>query len=140
MSRTTAATRSTRIRLTLEATGERDESSGYRHKWTSTARIGLLTATGRNAREAAAQLVDMLEALAWSSGAMEALAREHAARMEVYREEAIELGVEAALARMGIRARGGDPDAPQVMDLDIPDEAEIAAPCATDPGAPRCGS
>lgn len=53
MTRHTATTRISKSRLVLEVEIYRDETSGYRHQWTTTARFGLLTAQGPNTREAA---------------------------------------------------------------------------------------
>lgn len=84
MTRHTAPTRNVVARLSLEATGERDESSSYRHKWVTRLRLGELTAEGPNAREAADNLAAELLALASCPEAIEALAmfrmRLHAAR------------------------------------------------------------
>lgn len=114
MTRHTATERKVTIAITLRATGERNESDSYRHKWTTTARLGLLQATGANVSEVKARLEGQIEALLRSPGAMAALAAEENTRFELYRREAPVLGEEAALQRLRIRACGRDPDAPQV--------------------------
>ena len=43
MTRHTATTRSSKAKLVLEVQVDRDETSGYRHQWTTTARLGLLS-------------------------------------------------------------------------------------------------
>ena len=74
MTRHTAPTRKVAARLVLEAAGERDESSGYRHEWVTRLRIGELTAEGPNAREAVDNLAAELLALASCPEAVQALA------------------------------------------------------------------
>jgi len=114
MTRHSPTRRPVRIPLTLEARGARDESDSYRHKWTTTASIGLLEATGANVAEVREALLRKLEALVYSPGAAAALAAEDAARYQIFLAEQAELGTEAALARHRIRACGRDPDATQV--------------------------
>ena len=84
MTRYTATTRRTAGVVRLEVTGERDESSSYRHKWVTRLRLGELTAEGPNTREAVDNLADELRALASCPEAVQALAmaraREIAAR------------------------------------------------------------
>lgn len=106
--------RPVRISLTLEARGARDESDSYRHKWTTTARVGLLEVTGANVAEVKAVLLGKLEALVNSPGAAAALEAEEAARYQIFLAERPTLGIEAALARLRARAAGRDPDAAQV--------------------------
>ena len=60
MTRYTATTRRTAGVVRLEVTGERDESSSYRHKWVTRLRLGELTAEGPNTREAVDNLADEL--------------------------------------------------------------------------------
>ncbi len=111
MTRHAAPTRSSSGTLRLEVRVERDESSGYRHEWTTTLRFGLLTGTGRNQREAAEMLADRIAALAWSEGAQSALVAEQQAIGEIYIAEVKIFGVDAAAERASMRARGQDPDA-----------------------------
>ena len=114
MTRHTATSRKVSIALTLRATGERDESDPYRHRWTTTARIGLPQETGPNIGEVREKLMTVLEALINSPGAVAALRAEQDARVKIYVVEAAALGPEAAMQRLRIRACGRDPDAPQV--------------------------
>ena len=114
MTRHSPTHRRVTARLVLEARGTRDESDSYRHKWTTTASVGLLTATGPNLAAVREQLQAKLEALVNSPGAAAALEAEDAARYQIFLAEQVELGTEAALARHRIRACGRDPDATQV--------------------------
>ena len=75
MTRHTATTHRTAGVVRLEATGERDESSSYRHKWVTRLRLGELTAEGANTREAVDRLAVELLALASCPEALQALAR-----------------------------------------------------------------
>ena len=69
MTRHTATTRSSTAKLTLEVQVDRDETSGYRHRWTTTVRFGLLRAIGPNLRDALAKLASEIQGLAESPGA-----------------------------------------------------------------------
>lgn len=109
MTRHTATTRSSKGRLVLEVDIYRDETSGYRHQWTTTARLGLLTAQGPNTREALAWLADKLTALAHSAGAETALIAEVAAAHTHYDADVVAFGVDVASERMRARIRGLDP-------------------------------
>lgn len=116
MTRHTATHRRSKVRLVLEARTTRDESSGYRHKWTTTATFGLLTASGPNTREAVEKLLAQLTALAHSQAAEEALARETHGRMEIFRAEVETHGAGVAELRLRARQRGEDPDRPVVTE------------------------
>lgn len=76
MTRHTAMEKRGRAPLRLDVTTERDETSGYRHKWTTTVRLGLLSASGPNLRAALAGLEAELLALACSEAAASAVAAE----------------------------------------------------------------
>ena len=112
MTRHTATTRSSTAKLVLEVTIERDETSGYRHQWTTTARLGLLTARGPNTRDALAGLVDQITALVHSAGAEAALVAEAAAAHAHYLAELPTFGQATAAERMRLRLRGIDPARP----------------------------
>lgn len=78
MTRHTAPIRRVTARITLEAEGERDESDPYRHKWSTTLRFGLLSASGPNLAAAREALEAELLALASSDAATTALSVERA--------------------------------------------------------------
>lgn len=81
MTRYTDTIRRTAGIIRLEATGERDESDPYRHKWVTRLRFGLLSAEGPNTRGAVEYLEAELRALASCSEAIEALAQARARKM-----------------------------------------------------------
>ena len=76
MTRYTATEKNGRARLGLDVTTDRDETSGYRHKWTTTVRLGLLSASGPNLKTALANLEAEVLALVSSEAARSALAAE----------------------------------------------------------------
>lgn len=76
MTRYTATEKNGRARLALDVTTDRDETSGYRHKWTTTVRLGLLSASGPNLKTALANLETEVLALVSSEAARSALAAE----------------------------------------------------------------
>jgi hypothetical protein len=76
MTRHTATEKRGRALLRLVVTTERDEASGYRHQWTTTVRLGLLSGSGPNLKAALAGLEADLLALASSEAATSALAAE----------------------------------------------------------------
>lgn len=76
MTRYTATEKNGRARLGLDVTTNRDETSGYRHKWTTTVRLGLLSASGPNLKTALANLEAEVLALVNSEAARSALAAE----------------------------------------------------------------
>jgi hypothetical protein len=100
MTRRTATMRNSKARLVLEVDLHRDETSGYRHQWTTTARLGLLSAQGPNTRDAIAGLADKLAALAHSAGAEAALIAEGAAAHAHYVAELPTFGQAIAVERM----------------------------------------
>ena len=75
MTRYTDTIRRTAGIIRLEATGERDESDPYRHKWVTRLRFGLLSAEGPNTRGAVDRLADELRELASCPEAISALAK-----------------------------------------------------------------
>ena len=75
MTRYTDTIRRTAGTIRLEATGERDESDPYRHKWVTRLRFGLLSAEGPNTRGAVDRLADELRELASCPEAISALAK-----------------------------------------------------------------
>ena len=75
MTRYTDTIRRTAGTIRLEATGERDESDPYRHKWVTRLRFGLLSAEGPNTRGAVDRLADELRELASCPEAITALAK-----------------------------------------------------------------
>ncbi len=76
MTRYTATEKNGRARLGLDVTTDRDETSGYRHKWTTTVRLGLLLASGPNLKTALSNLEAEVLALVNSEAAKSALAAE----------------------------------------------------------------
>lgn len=112
MTRRTTTSRSSKGRLVLEVDLHRDETSGYRHQWTTTARLGLLSAQGPNTREALAGLADQIAALVHSPGAESALMAEGAAAHAHYVAELPTFGQAIAAERMRLRLRGIDPERP----------------------------
>lgn len=110
MTRHTATTRRTKAKLVLEVSIERDETSGYRHRWTTTARFGLLHAIGANQREALEKLAVEIAGLASSAGAEAGAVAERMAAHAHYDAEVARFGVDRAAERMRARLRGVDPD------------------------------
>lgn len=110
MTRHTATTRISTAKLTLEVRVERDETSGYRHRWTTTVRFGLLRAIGPNLREALAKLALEIQGLAESPGAEAGAIAERMAAHAHYDADVARFGVEVAAERMRLRVRGLDPD------------------------------
>lgn len=82
MTRYTDTIRRTAGIIRLEATGERDESDPYRHKWVTRLRFGLLSTEAPNTRAAIDNLASELRELAECPEAIEALAKVRAAARE----------------------------------------------------------
>ena len=78
MTRTSPPRRKVSATLRIEVVGERDESDSYRHKWSTTLRLGLLSASGPNLAAAREALEAELLALASSDAATTALSVERA--------------------------------------------------------------
>ena len=112
MTRHTATTRSSTAKLVLEVQVDRDETSGYRHLWTTTVRFGLLRAIGPNLRTALAKLADEIAGLAASPGAEAGAIAERMAAHAHYDADIARFGVDVAAERMRARLRGVDPDNP----------------------------
>jgi hypothetical protein len=109
VTRHTATTRSSTAKLTLEVQVDRDETSGYRHRWTTTVRFGLLSAIGPNLRDALAKLALEIQGLAESPGAEAGAVAERMAAHAFYDADVAAFGVERAAERMRDRLRGIDP-------------------------------
>ena len=110
MTRHTATTRSSTAKLVLEVRIERDETSGYRHRWTTTARFGLLHTIGSNQREALEKLAVEIASLAASPGAEAGAVAVRMAAHAHYDADVARFGVDVAAERMRDRLRGLDPD------------------------------
>lgn len=105
--------------IRLEATGERDESDPYRHKWVTRLRFGLLSAEGPNTRGAVDRLADELRELASCPEAITALAkvRPRAQRMTV--ETSGEWGPIAIAAAWAIVDARNHPDSWPLAIVDL---------------------